>query len=189
MIGSHDLILDVLADQLPIASGHVGSMGGLLALRKGECHLAPIHLLDPETGVYNTSYVKKYFPQKEMLLITGIKRLQGLMVQAGNPKRIQGFEDLSKENIIFINRQKGSGTRQLLDYQLKIKEIPSEQIQGYQREMNTHMALAAVVQSGGADVGLGTYSAAKAMDLDFIPVGYESYEFLLEASFLSLIHI
>jgi putative molybdopterin biosynthesis protein len=184
LIGSHDLILEVLADQLPIASGHVGSMGGLLALRKGECHLAPIHLLDPKTGEYNTSYVKKYFPQKEMLLITGIKRLQGLMVQAGNPKRIQGFEDLNKENIIFINRQKGSGTRQLLDYQLKTKEILSEQIQGYQREMNTHMALAAVVQSGGADVGLGTYSAAKAMDLDFIPVGYESYEFLLEASFI-----
>jgi len=108
-----------------------------------------------------------------------LKRLQGLMVQKGNPKSVQGFVDLTRDDMIFINRQKGSGTRQLLDYKLKLMAIEPENITGYQREMNTHMAVAVSVASGGADIGLGTLSAAKAMNLDFIPIGYESYEFLV----------
>lgn len=178
-IGSHDVTIDIIADLMPVSSAHVGSLGGILAMRKGECHIAPIHLLDIETGTYNDPIVRKYFPQGHMSIISGLKRLQGLMVQKGNPKSVKGFEDLVREDIIFVNRQRGAGTRQLLDYELASKSIDSEQIMGYQREMNTHMAVAVAVESGGADVGLGTLSAAKAMDLDFIPVGFESYEFLV----------
>jgi putative molybdopterin biosynthesis protein len=180
VIGSHDVILDIIADKMPLTSGHVGSLGGIMAIKRGECHIAPIHLIDEVTGEYNNSYVKKYFPSNTMAIIKGVRRLQGFMVQKGNPKRIQGFEDLIGKKIIFVNRQQGSGTRQLLDYNLKKFNIDRNSIIGYEREMNTHMAVAADVEAHGADVALGTYSAAMAMDLDFVPVGFESYEFLVK---------
>ncbi len=184
LIGSHDLILDVIADRMPLASGHVGSLGGIMSMKRGECHISPIHLLDEDTGEYNVSYVKKYFPLGSMALIKGVKRLQGLMVQKGNPKDIKGFSDLRREDISYVNRQRGAGTRHLLDYELKKQQIDPHTITGYNREMTTHMTVAVTISSGGADAGLGIYSAAQAMGLDFVPVGYEAYDFLVPVQYL-----
>lgn len=190
-IGSHDLILDFLADLMPLSypgtflsSTHVGSMAGLMALKRGETHIAPTHLLDEETGVYNVSYLKKLFPGKRMALIKGVKRIQGIIVQKGNPKGIRGIEDLTR--VTYVNRQRGAGTRVLLDYRLKTAGIRPEEIDGYDKEAATHMAVAALVKNGGADAGMGIYSAAHAMDLDFIPVGEEEYDFAIEQESLEL---
>ena len=190
-IGSHDLILDFLADLMPLSytgsflsSTHVGSMAGLMALKRGETHIAPTHLLDEETGIYNISYLKRLFPEQEMALIKGVKRIQGIIVQKGNPKGIQGIEDLRR--VTYVNRQRGAGTRVLLDYLLKTAGICPEEIDGYEKEAATHMAVAAMVKSGGADAGMGVYSAAHAMDLDFIPVGEEEYDFAIRKETLKL---
>ncbi len=179
VIGSHDILIDIIADEMPLSSAHVGSFGGLMAMRKKECHIAPIHLIDEVTGIYNISSVQKMFPSGGMSLIKGASRLQGLMVKKGNPKGINEFADLTREDVVFINRQRGAGTRQLLDFELKKRNIPTGDIEGYHREMTTHMAVAVAVLSEGTDVGLGIYSAAETMGLDFIPVGYESYDFLV----------
>ena len=184
LIGSHDLILDLMADSMPLTSGHVGSLGGIMAMKRGECHIAPIHLLDEHTGEYNISYVKKYFPPGAMAIIKGLKRLQGLMVQKGNPKHIEGFSDLVRADIHYVNRQRGAGTRQLLDYELKKEHIDPTDITGYNREMTTHMSVAVTIASGTADAGLGVLSAALAMDLDFIPTCYEEYDFLIPMMYL-----
>jgi putative molybdopterin biosynthesis protein len=178
-IGSHDIIMDILADMMRITSGHVGSMGGILAMRRGECHIAPIHLLDMDTGEYNVSYVKKYFKGQKMALIKGVRRHQGFIVEKGNPKGIKGFSDLIREDVIYVNRQRGAGTRILLDYHLKKENIDPSHIKGYDREMTTHMAVASAIKTGSATTGLGIYSAAKALDLDFIEVAYEDYDFLV----------
>ena len=183
IIGSHDLILDVAADLMPqqfpgrfLSSTHVGSMGGILALKRGEAHIAPIHLLDEEDGSYNISYMKKLF-QEPMMLVKGVGRVQGFIVKKGNPLGIKDFEDLKKYR--FVNRQRGAGTRLLLDYKLKAFGIDPETINGYQKELTTHMSVAAAVGSDGADVGLGVQSAANALGLDFIPVGEEEYDFAI----------
>lgn len=186
VIGSHDLLIDLIADRMQLSSAHVGSFGGLLAIRNKECHIAPIHLIDENTGIYNQEIIKKMFPSGGMSLIRGVKRLQGLMVQKGNPKEIKDFEDLFREDIQFINRQRGAGTRQLLDFELKKRALDPYAIKGYEREFTTHMAVAAAVQSGSADTGLGIFAAAKSMGLDFVPVGYESYDFLVPTDYLSL---
>lgn len=183
-IGSHDLVMDILGDILPLTSGHVGSMGGILSMKRGECHIAPIHLLDEETGEYNISYIKKYFKGEKMALIKGIKRLQGFIVEKGNPKNIKDFRDLVREDILYINRQRGAGTRVLLDYHLKLDNINPENISGYEREMTTHMAVATGVKTGTAHCGLGIYSAAKALDLDFIDISFEDYDFLVPEKLL-----
>lgn len=183
-IGSHDIVMDIISDIMPLSSGHVGSMGGIMAMRSGQCHIAPIHLLDENTGEYNVSYVQKYFKDKKMALIKGLKRLQGFMVQKGNPKNINDFNDLGRSDISFINRQRGAGTRILLDYNLKKLDIDFESINGYEREMTTHMAVAVSVKTNSCDTGLGIMSAAKAMDLDFIPVGYECYDFLVPLEYI-----
>lgn len=192
-IGSHDIAMDIMANLIhqnnaaySLSSAHVGSMGGIMALRRGEAHMAPIHLLDEGTGGYNVEYIKRYLPNVEMALIKGIKRIQGIMVRKGNPKNIQDFNDLTREDVQFVNRQKGAGTRILLDYILSQKGIAAEHIIGYDREMTTHMAVAAAVSSGSADGGLGVLSAAKAMNLDFIPVGNEEYDFAVPMSYLKL---
>lgn len=184
LIGSHDLLLDVIADKMPLTSGHVGSLGGIMSMKRGECHLSPIHLIDEYTGEYNVSYVKKYFPPNTMAIIKGAKRLQGLMVPYGNPKNIQNFQDLTREDVCYVNRQRGSGTRQLLDFELNKLQLDPSKIIGYNREMTTHMTVAVTVQSGGADTGLGVLSSAKAMKLDFIPVCYEEYDFLIPLEYL-----
>jgi putative molybdopterin biosynthesis protein len=189
-IGSHDLMLDIIADKLPALSGvrlsssHAGSMGGLMALKNGEAHLAPIHQLDEATGAYNIPIIKKLFHGRQMALIKGVGRIQGLMVQKGNPLNIRGLEDLVRCR--FINRQRGAGTRILLDFKLKTLGINPEDIVGYDRESATHMALAAAIAGGSADCGLGIMAAAKAMNLDFIPIGQEEYDFALPQEFLRL---
>lgn len=184
LIGSHDLILDIVADKMPLSSGHVGSLGGIIAMKRGECHVSPIHLLDEETGEYNISYIKKYFPLNSMAIIKGVKRLQGLMVSKGNPKNIRDFSDLLRDDVQYVNRQRGAGTRQLLDFELKKRNLDSAKIIGYNRELTTHMTVAVTIQAGGADVGLGIFSAAEAMGLDFVPVGYEEYDFLVPIKYL-----
>ena len=162
IIGSHDLILDIIADMMPekhnnmfVSSTHVGSMGGLMALRRGEAHMAPIHLLDEETGQYNVSYVRRLFDEP-MAIIKGVNRIQGIMVKKGNPLGIKGIEDLTENGIRYVNRQRGAGTRVLLDHLLKEKGISTEDINGYEREMTTHMAVAAAVASESADAGHGS---------------------------------
>lgn len=193
--GSHDLILDVMADIITdkysnifISSTHVGSMGGLMALKRGEAHMAPVHLLDEETGQYNISYIRKIF-NEPMALIKGVRRIQGIMVKKGNPLGISDITDLADGNVRYVNRQRGAGTRVLLDYMLKEKGIQSDMIRGYDREMATHMAVAAAVASDSADAGMGILSAANAMDLDFIEVGPEEYDFAIPVKFLDLPHV
>jgi putative molybdopterin biosynthesis protein len=193
-VGSHDLILDVIADLMPehfpgmhLSSAHVGSMGGLLALKNGGAHIAPTHLLDEGTGVYNVPILKQLFIGGRMALIKGVGRVQGIMVKPGNPFAVVGIADLQRCR--FVNRQRGAGTRVLLDYMLKSAGIPSSAIAGYDREAATHMAVAAAVAGDSADAGLGVLSAANAMGLDFIPVGNEEYDFAIPAEFLDLPHI
>lgn len=185
-IGSHDLVMDIIGDMMKLSSSHVGSMGGIMSLRRDECHLAPIHLLDMDTGEYNISYVKKYFPGRKMVLIKGIQRLQGFIVPKGNPKKIAGVYDLVREDVVFANRQRGAGTRVLLDYRLQLSGIQPEDIRGYQRELSTHMAVASAVLTGSADTGLGVLSAANAMGLDFVPLADEDYDFLIDGESLKM---
>lgn len=188
IVGSHDNTLDILADQiravgkssLTISSSHVGSMGGLLALKRGLCHLAGTHLLDGEDGSYNVSYVNKYLAGKKVRLVNLVMREQGLILPKGNPKNIEGIKDLVRDDILFINRQQGSGTRILLDYQLEKLGISNNLIDGYQTDEYTHMSVAAAVLSGAADTGLGIYAAAKALGLDFIPVVTEQYDLVID---------
>ncbi len=179
LIGSHDLILDLIADQMPLTSAHAGSLGGVLAIKRKECHAASVHLLDEETGVYNQYLKEQYFEKDGVLLLEGVKRLQGIMVKPGNPKQIKSVADLNRGDIAIINRQRGAGTRQLLDYELKKCGLSPNQINGYEREVNTHLAVAVTVKNDDADAGLGIYAAAAQMGLEFIPIGYESYDFLL----------
>lgn len=183
-IGSHDIIMDIVGDMMKLTSGHVGSMGGILSMRRGECHISPIHLLDMETGEYNVSYVKKYFPNQKMAIIKGVRRHQGLIVQKGNPKAINNFSDLTRDDVVYVNRQRGAGTRILLDYHLNKGNIDSLNIKGYDREMTTHMAVATAVKTGSATTGLGICSAAKALNLDFVNVAYEDYDFLVPYNLL-----
>ena len=186
IVGSHDNSLDVLADQLKaghseltLSSSHVGSMGGLMAIKRGVCHLAGTHLLDTEDGSYNRSYLKKYLPDTAVKLIHLVHRDQGLIVKPGNPKEIHGIEDIGRKDVSFINRQVGSGTRILLDYKLNQLGITADVINGYQNEEFTHMAVAVSVLSGSEDTGLGIYAAAKALNLDFIPVVTEQYDLVV----------
>lgn len=190
-IGSHDPILDMLANEihhkdprLHLASAHVGSMGGITALLKGETHIAGVHLLDGKTGEYNKSYIKKYLGNGKIALIKLVDRIQGFMVKKGNPKNIKDFADLTKEGISFVNRQKGSGTRLLLDYRLKEKGLAPTDISGYEREEFTHMAVAAAVAFSDIDAGLGVYSAANSLGLDFLPVCHEEYDLAIPICFL-----
>jgi putative molybdopterin biosynthesis protein len=190
-IGSHDILLDLLADFMgrrpdgwTLSSAHVGSLGGLSALKRGECHLAGTHLIDEQTGEYNRSWIARLFPAGEVALVHLARRQQGLIVPKGNPRELRGLADLASGEALFLNRQRGSGTRQLLDYQLRRLGIAPERIQGYQREAYTHLTVAAAVASGGADAGLGILAAARALDLDFVPVGGESYDLALQAATL-----
>ncbi|GFO68668.1 molybdopterin biosynthesis protein [Geomonas limicola] len=183
-IGSHDLCLDLLAQHLAdsgrrFTSANAGSLGGLLALRRGDAHLAGSHLLDPVTGEYNVSYVKQHLPGIPVVLMTLVHREQGLIVAKGNPKGIRTLADLPREDVQFVNRQRGAGTRVLLDYHLEKQGIAAGTISGYRREEFTHMAVAVAVQSGAADCGLGIASAAQALGLDFIPLEKERYDLVI----------
>ena len=183
-IGSHDLCLDLLAQHLAESGRHfksanAGSLGGLLALQRGEAHLAGTHLLDPATGTYNSSYVRQYLPNEPVVLVTLVHREQGLIVAPGNPAGITGLADLSRADVRFVNRQRGAGTRILLDYHLNRLGILPEQVQGYRREEFTHLAVAVAVKSGAAECGLGIAAAARALDLDFIPLEKERYDLVI----------
>jgi len=191
VIGSHDNLLDVLKDLLRkerepvyLFSGHVGSLGGLKAIAKGYAHLAGTHLFDPESGDYNFPFVQKLLGEEEVVLVNLAYRQQGLILPKGNPKKIQGLEDLRRKDIVFINRQKGAGTRILLDYHLQKLGISPAEIQGYNREEYTHMAVAVNVLTGTADCGLGILAAARALNLDFIPLVEERYDLLLKKDLL-----
>jgi putative molybdopterin biosynthesis protein len=189
VIGSHDITIDLIGDEMRrkghnirISSGNVGSLGGLMALRKGTCHLAGSHLLDTETGEYNVSYIKRYLKGLKVSVFHLVLRDQGLILAKGNPKRIKGLEDLTGKEITIVNRQAGSGTRVLFDYRLGKLGIKPESIRGYDHEEFTHMAVAVDVLSGAADCGVGIYAAARALDLDFIPLEKEQYDLIIPSS-------
>jgi putative molybdopterin biosynthesis protein len=192
-IGSHDNALDLLANSIrrhhpgcSLASSHVGSMGGLMAVRRGEAHMAGIHLLDENTGEYNVPFIKAHIPDKRVVLINFVYRIQGLVVKKGNPKGIAGLNDLLRDDIVFVNRQAGSGTRLLLDKSLADLGIDTERVSGYRNDEYTHMAVASSVQTGLADAGLAVFSAAAALGLDFIPIAEERYDLLIPREFLGL---
>ncbi len=183
-IGSHDLTLDLIAQHLStrgmrLSSASVGSLGGLVALGRGEAHLAGSHLLDPETGEYNLSYIRKHLPGTAVIVVGLVRRWQGLILGHGNPKDIQNLQDLAHEDVIYVNRQRGAGTRVLLDYQLSQLKLDPESIEGYGREEFTHLAVAAAVASGRADCGLGIQAAAVALGLDFLPLFSERYDLVI----------
>jgi putative molybdopterin biosynthesis protein len=187
-IGSHDMTLDLLADhlrrshpQIGLSSAHVGSLSGLLALQRGEAHLAGSHLLDEESGEYNVGYIRRLLtPHRVQVVVLGfVNRVQGLIVPKGNPKGVTTLDDLLRPDVVFVNRQRGAGTRVLLDYELKRRQLNPRQIQGYERQEYTHLAVAAAVKSGAADCGLGIMAAARALDLDFVPLLTERYDLII----------
>jgi putative molybdopterin biosynthesis protein len=188
--GSHDLTVDLLSSQLKrartdmkIVSSHVGSMAGIMAIRKGEAHVAGIHLLDPLTKQYNISYVNKLLAGQDVILYPFLKRKQGWILPKGNPQAIYSVADVAMKKANFVNRQKGAGTRILFDLLLNEADLASEDIIGYDREMFSHLAVAAEVNGDENGVGLGIYPAAKAMDLEFVPVADEEYDLLMTRSF------
>ncbi len=187
-IGSHDLTLDLMSQFLAthdrrLVSANVGSQGGLVALKRGEAHLAGSHLLNPETGVYNISYIRQYMPNIPVKVVALVGREQGLIVQRGNPKGITNLRSLTNHMVRFSNRQRGAGTRVLLDYHLKSMTISPESIEGYYQEEYTHLGVAAAVASGRADCGLGIAAAAQALDLDFVPLFQERYDLVIPKQF------
>ena len=190
VVGSHDLILDILANELRreyppvhLSSSNVGSLGGLLALRRGEAHIAGSHLLDEESGEYNVPYVKRLLGDKEIVVINLAYRAQGLMVAKGNPRGVSGLADLLRKEIGFVNRQRGAGTRVLLDCRLKEMGIDPVHIKGYDHVEITHLAVASAIAAGTADTGLGIMAAAKALSLDFIPLWKERYDLVIPWSY------
>lgn len=189
-VGSHDLALDILGTYIKkidplyfLSSSHLGSMGGIMAIKRGEAHFAGVHLLDTESGDYNTSYVERYLAGQDVVLVNLAYRMQGLMVEKGNPLHIKTVEDLAGKETVFVNRQKGAGTRLLLDFLLRQAGISPGEIRGYEREEYTHLNVAAAIAEGTAQAGLGVLSAAKAYDLDFVPVGEERYDLLMTRDF------
>jgi putative molybdopterin biosynthesis protein len=188
--GSHDLSIGLLEDclkrtrpDLKISAASVGSLGGLLALHRGEAHVAGTHLLDPRTGTYNLADIRRHLRQRDVVVVNLVVRDQGLIVAKGNPRHIRHLRDLRRQDVRFVNRQPGAGTRVLLDYKLAKLRLRPERIQGYEREEFTHMAVAMAVSSGLADCGLGVRAAANALDLDFIPVEKEEYDLVFRRDF------
>ena len=188
-IGSHDISLDIVSQHLSkynrrLVSANVGSLGGLLAIKRGEAHLAGSHLLDPETGDYNITSIQKYLSGEPVRLMAWLYRLQGLIVKKGNPKNIHSLDDLSQPGLTYVNRQRGSGTRILLDYQATKLGIKMENVQGYENEEYTHLGVGVAVASGRADCGMGIAAAADALHLDFVELFEERYDLVIPIRFL-----
>ncbi len=188
-IGSHDMTLDLLADYLSrrdrrLISSNVGSLAGLMAINHGEAHFGGSHLLDPHSGTYNISYVHKYIPNTPVKIVTWLTREQGFIFQKNNPQSIKVIEDLTRKEITFINRQRGSGTRILFDYLLEENGLDEASIKGYDSEEYTHLSVAAAVSSGRADVGMGVAAAAQALGLGFMPLMQERYDLILPERFI-----
>ena len=190
-VGSHDPMLDLLGQFLAVrfpgyrlASANVGSLGGLMAQKRDEAHISGTHLLDPDTGDYNIPYIRRTLGDKSVHVVTFTHREQGLIVAPGNPLGIESLDDLAR--VRYVNRQRGAGTRVLLDYELEQRAIAPEQVDGYEREEYTHLAVAAAVASGSADCGMGIRNAAIALDLDFIPVTYERYDLVIPTEYVDL---
>jgi molybdate-binding protein/DNA-binding transcriptional regulator YhcF (GntR family) len=186
IVGSHDLALSMLLGQLKykvpevnIDVTYAGSLGGLIALQEGKADLAGIHLLDEETGEYNYPYVKRILPGREVAIVHLAYRVQGLMFATGNPKKVKEIGDLRRPDVIFVNRQKGSGTRVLLDSALRQHGIQSSEVKGYERERDTHLAVATDIAHGTADVGLGIEAAASTCNLGFMPLFRERYDLVM----------
>ena len=187
-IGSHDPLLDELADLLhqscpacTMSSTHVGSMGGLMAIRRRETHVAGCHLLNEDDGTYNTAFLEKQFPQGGVYQVECVGRTQGLMVAPGNPQGLTGFRDIARPGLRYVNRQKGSGTRILADYLCRKEGVDPTAVYGYDREEFTHTAVAAQIAGGTADAGMGIWSAARIYGLDFLPVCVEQYDLIIPA--------
>jgi putative molybdopterin biosynthesis protein len=183
-IGSHDPVLDLAASLLrardperTLVSGPVGSLGGLVALRDGLCHIAGCHLLDPDAGEYTQPWIRKVLPGVDVEVVRLVHREQGLIVAPGNPAEVTGLEDLTR--LRYVNRQRGAGTRVLLDHELGRHGIDPSAVAGYEREEPTHLAVAAAVAAGRADAGLGVMSAARAFGLDFVPVAREPFDLVM----------
>ncbi len=188
--GSHDLIIDLLgtalrerSPQINLSSAHLGSLGGITAVGRGQAHLAGVHLFDPDSKSYNISYIEKMLPGQTVHLVNLVYRMQGWIVPKGNPANIESVKDLVNKKLSFINRQRGAGTRLLFDYLLEESGLEPNQIYGYEREEHTHLNVAAAVAAGTAAVGLGILPAARAFNLDFIPLVEERYDLLLSDSF------
>ena len=189
VIGSHDPLLDEVSDLLRrtepavrMSSSHVGSMGGIMAIRRGEAHAAGIHLLDEASGSYNESCVERFFPQGGVRLVECVGRTQGLMLAPGNPLGLGGFADIARPGLRYVNRQKGSGTRILADYLCRKCGVDASKVYGYGREELTHTSVAAQIAAGSADAGMGIWSAARLYGLDFLPVCTEQYDLLIADS-------
>jgi putative molybdopterin biosynthesis protein len=190
-VGSHDLVLDLAASELratdpgvTLASSNVGSLGGLVALRDGLCHIAGSHLLDPASGEYTLPYVDRVLGERQVAVVRLVHREQGLIVARGNPLGLGGIDDLARPGVRYVNRQRGAGTRVLLDHELGRRDIAPDAVMGYAREEHTHLAVAAAVAAGRADAGLGVLAAARAFELDFVPVTREPYDLVLAAETL-----
>ena len=188
-IGSHDMTLDLLAQFLAerwpgmrLSSANVGSLGGLIALKRGEAHFAGSHLLDPNSGQYNWTYIDQYLPGQEVVLVTLAGREQGLIIPKDNPLKIASLDDLARPGVAFANRQRGAGTRLLLDYELGKRGIEPGQVKGYEREEYTHLT-ALMILGGTSSCGLGIRAAARALGLGFVPVGWERYDLVFLQEF------
>jgi len=186
IVGSHDLALDLLmslfrekSPDVEIKVTHAGSLGGLIALQEERAHLAGIHLLDEETGEYNYPYIKRILPGRKLAIVHLAYRIQGLMFEAGNPKHIKGLADLRRKDIKFINRQRGSGTRVLLDLNLRKMGILPFEVKGYDNELDTHLSIALAINNRKADVGLGIQAVVKSYGLDFLPLFRERYDLVI----------
>jgi putative molybdopterin biosynthesis protein len=190
-VGSHDLVLDLAASEIraadpgaTLASSNVGSLGGLVALRDGLCHVAGSHLLDPASGEYTLPYIDRVLEGRDVAVVRLVYREQGLIVAEGNPLGIAGIEDLARSDVRYVNRQRGAGTRVLLDHELGRLGIEPDAVSGYTREEHTHLAVAAAIAAGRVDAGLGVMAAARAFGLGFVPVTREPYDLVLMAETL-----
>lgn len=188
VIGSHDVMFDVIEnllidEKITLSSSHVGSYGGIMAIRNGQCDIAPVHIL-LDDGVYNVDLIDIYL-DKNYKIIKGVSRKQGLFVKKGNPKKIKSLKDLLRNDITFVNRQRGSGTRILLDHLLSEQHLSRKEIKGYNLELPSHILIAESVKDNRFDVGMGVETVAIQYDLDFIKLENEQYDFIVKKDFIN----